>query len=77
MYYNLWVLVDINCDLSRHFDDFEKRIPRSEMEKLEQLAFETIESLDADFEAKVCGSYRRGELIDVCCSSVVCVFTLM
>ena len=45
----------------RHFDDFEKRIPRSEMEQLERTAIEAIESVDPEFEAKVCGSYRRGK----------------
>ncbi|CAK8681375.1 DNA polymerase beta-like [Clavelina lepadiformis] len=44
----------------KHFDDFEKRIPRDEMEKLEKVVVENITSLDSAYTAKICGSYRRG-----------------
>ncbi|XP_013402656.1 DNA polymerase beta-like isoform X2 [Lingula anatina] len=44
----------------RHFEDFEKRIPREEMIKLQDIAFKVINELDEDYEAKVCGSFRRG-----------------
>ncbi|KAK3090872.1 hypothetical protein FSP39_015386, partial [Pinctada imbricata] len=44
----------------KHFDDFEKRIPREEVEKLRDSAFAEIEKLDKEYEARVCGSFRRG-----------------
>ncbi|XP_074648404.1 DNA polymerase beta-like [Tubulanus polymorphus] len=44
----------------RHFEDFEERIPRAEMEQLEKIAFDLILKIDDKYEAKVCGSYRRG-----------------
>lgn len=44
----------------RYFDDFEKRIPRSEMLQLQELAFRYIKAVDSDLEATICGSFRRG-----------------
>ncbi|XP_038061153.1 DNA polymerase beta-like [Patiria miniata] len=44
----------------KHFEDFEKRIPRPEMAKLETFVKEQIEDLDPDYIATICGSYRRG-----------------
>lgn len=47
----------------RHFEDFEKRIPRSEMEKLEKVALKHINDIDSEYQAQICGSYRRGKTI--------------
>ncbi|XP_022081994.1 DNA polymerase beta-like isoform X2 [Acanthaster planci] len=44
----------------KHFEDFEKRIPRPEMEKLETFIKAQVEDLDPDYIATICGSYRRG-----------------
>lgn len=44
----------------KHFEDFEKKIPREEMLKLQDIAFEQIGKIDKEFTAKVCGSFRRG-----------------
>lgn len=44
----------------KHFEDFEKRIPREEMVKLQDIAFGEMAKLDKDYTMKVCGSYRRG-----------------
>lgn len=44
----------------KHFEDFEKRIPRAEMEQIQDTAFSEIRKLDDKFEARVCGSFRRG-----------------
>jgi len=44
----------------KHYDDFELRIPREEMVKLEKIAYDQIAEIDSKYEAKVCGSYRRG-----------------
>nr|XP_002128462.1 DNA polymerase beta-like [Ciona intestinalis] len=44
----------------KYFDDFEKRIPREEMEKLEGMVVGKVTGVDPKFVATVCGSYRRG-----------------
>ncbi|XP_071106423.1 DNA polymerase beta-like [Haliotis cracherodii] len=44
----------------RHFEDFEKRIPRDEMVLLQDTSVGAIKKLDSDYTAKVCGSFRRG-----------------
>lgn len=44
----------------RHFEDFEKRIPREEMMKLRDFALAQIKQVDKDYTAQVCGSFRRG-----------------
>ncbi|XP_033644216.1 DNA polymerase beta-like [Asterias rubens] len=44
----------------RHFEDFETRIPRPEMEQLETFIKAEILDLDPDYIATICGSYRRG-----------------
>uniref|UniRef100_T1J7P5 DNA polymerase n=1 Tax=Strigamia maritima TaxID=126957 RepID=T1J7P5_STRMM len=44
----------------KHFDDFEKRIPRSEMLEMEEIILETISNLDSNYIATICGSFRRG-----------------
>lgn len=44
----------------RYYEDFEKRIPRDEMLKLQDIAFGVIQKIDTEYTAKVCGSFRRG-----------------
>ncbi|GFN98238.1 DNA polymerase beta [Plakobranchus ocellatus] len=44
----------------KHFEDFEKRIPREEMIQLQDFALEQIKAVDKGYTAKVCGSFRRG-----------------
>ncbi|KAK6187459.1 hypothetical protein SNE40_005484 [Patella caerulea] len=44
----------------KYFEDFEKRIPREEMEKLKEIAFGVIKKIDDEYTADVCGSFRRG-----------------
>lgn len=44
----------------RHLEDFEKRIPREEVAQLEARILAECRALDEDYEAVVCGSYRRG-----------------
>ncbi|XP_039260196.2 DNA polymerase beta-like [Styela clava] len=44
----------------KYFEDFEKRIPRAEMEVLEKVVNERIQELDKEYRSQVCGSYRRG-----------------
>ncbi|XP_061116152.1 DNA polymerase beta [Conger conger] len=44
----------------KYFEDFEKRIPRAEMEKMEALILAELETLDPEYIGTICGSYRRG-----------------
>lgn len=44
----------------KHFEDFEKRIPRQEMEELQDTVLDVLKKLDSEYEARVCGSFRRG-----------------
>uniref|UniRef100_A0AAR2KM59 DNA polymerase n=1 Tax=Pygocentrus nattereri TaxID=42514 RepID=A0AAR2KM59_PYGNA len=44
----------------KYFEEFEKRIPRSEMRKMEALILEELEKLDPEYIGTICGSYRRG-----------------
>ncbi|KAG5840271.1 DNA polymerase beta [Anguilla anguilla] len=44
----------------KYFEDFEKRIPRAEMEKMEALIQAELERLDPEYIGTICGSYRRG-----------------
>ncbi|MBN3317445.1 DPOLB polymerase, partial [Atractosteus spatula] len=44
----------------RYFEDFEKRIPRSEMLKMEALILQELEKLSPDYIGTICGSFRRG-----------------
>ena len=50
----------ITLFLHRHFEDFELRIPRAEMVQLRDFAVGAIKKIDAEYVAKVCGSFRRG-----------------
>ncbi|KAI1881927.1 hypothetical protein AGOR_G00244640 [Albula goreensis] len=44
----------------KYFEDFEKRIPRAEMEKMEALILKELKVVDPLYIGTVCGSYRRG-----------------
>ncbi|CAF0782280.1 unnamed protein product [Brachionus calyciflorus] len=44
----------------KYVDDFEQRIPRSEMAEIEKFLFEKIKKIDKDYTITLCGSYRRG-----------------
>ncbi|KAK2185306.1 hypothetical protein NP493_240g01043 [Ridgeia piscesae] len=44
----------------KYFEDFEKRIPRSEMLKLRDVVLSEVKQLDSEYTADVCGSFRRG-----------------
>ncbi|VDI39828.1 DNA polymerase beta [Mytilus galloprovincialis] len=44
----------------KHFEDFETRIPRKEMLELQDLALREIHKLDTEYNAEICGSFRRG-----------------
>uniref|UniRef100_A0A8C9V5M9 DNA polymerase n=1 Tax=Scleropages formosus TaxID=113540 RepID=A0A8C9V5M9_SCLFO len=44
----------------KYFEDFEKRIPRVEMEKMEALIHGELKLLDSEYIGTICGSYRRG-----------------
>ncbi|XP_058788961.1 DNA polymerase beta-like isoform X2 [Phymastichus coffea] len=45
----------------KYFDDFEKKIPREEIEEIESILKECITEMDNDFLVTICGSYRRGK----------------
>lgn len=44
----------------KYYEDFEKRIPREEMEKMEDLIQAEVKKLDKEYAAEICGSFRRG-----------------
>lgn len=44
----------------KYFEEFEKRIPRDEIEKIEEQLKNHITSLDSEYVVTICGSYRRG-----------------
>ncbi|KAM7018328.1 DNA polymerase beta [Tautogolabrus adspersus] len=44
----------------KYFEEFEKRIPRSEMEKMETLILGELKDIDPEYIGTICGSYRRG-----------------
>lgn len=45
----------------KYLDDFEKKIPRAEIEKIENEVKDAISSLDPLYMITICGSYRRGK----------------
>ncbi|KAK6313295.1 hypothetical protein J4Q44_G00166420 [Coregonus suidteri] len=45
----------------KYFEEFEKRIPRAEMTKMETLILQELELVDTEYIGTICGSYRRGE----------------
>ncbi|TTB27301.1 DNA polymerase beta [Bagarius yarrelli] len=44
----------------KYFEEFEKRIPRSEMEEMEALILQELKQVHPDYIGTICGSYRRG-----------------
>ncbi|XP_034249831.1 DNA polymerase beta-like [Thrips palmi] len=45
----------------KYFNDFEVKIPRSEIEEIEAVLVKKISDLDSDYIVTICGSYRRGK----------------
>ncbi|XP_076753574.1 DNA polymerase beta [Xylocopa sonorina] len=45
----------------KYFDDFEKRIPRKEIEQIEKIMKDAIAELSKEYIVTICGSYRRGK----------------
>ncbi|XP_063244396.1 DNA polymerase beta-like isoform X2 [Bacillus rossius redtenbacheri] len=45
----------------KYLTDFELRIPRDEIEKIEKIIKEEVKALDPDYLVTICGSYRRGK----------------
>lgn len=45
----------------RYFDDFEKKIPRSEIVQIEEILKNGVKELSNDYLVTICGSYRRGK----------------
>nr|XP_022901624.1 DNA polymerase beta-like isoform X2 [Onthophagus taurus] len=46
----------------KHLEDFEKKIPRDEIQEIEAILKSEISKLDRNFTVTICGSYRRGKL---------------
>ncbi|XP_069473757.1 DNA polymerase beta [Ambystoma mexicanum] len=44
----------------KYFEDFEKRIPRTEMLTMQEIVLEQVRKLDPEYIATICGSFRRG-----------------
>ncbi|CAH2245855.1 jg8528 [Pararge aegeria aegeria] len=45
----------------KYFEEFEKKIPRAEIQEIECLLKAALKDLDPDFKITICGSYRRGK----------------
>lgn len=45
----------------KYFNDFEAKIPRTEIKEIEEILIERISGLDRDYIVTICGSYRRGK----------------
>ncbi|CAK1601026.1 unnamed protein product [Parnassius mnemosyne] len=45
----------------KYFEDFEKKIPRSEIQEIEKKLKSKILNFDGQFTVTICGSYRRGK----------------
>jgi len=44
----------------KHFEDFEKRVPREEIQRCQERIERVLRKGDKEYEAVICGSYRRG-----------------
>ncbi|TNN66825.1 DNA polymerase beta [Liparis tanakae] len=44
----------------KYFEEFEKRIPRAEMEQMETLILGELEKIGTEYIGTICGSFRRG-----------------
>ena len=62
----------------KHVNDFECRIPRSEIEQLEAVVQAAARLHNPPLQVMVCGSYRRGNASsgDIDCLCVVCAMTV-
>lgn len=45
----------------KYLEDFEKRIPREEIQQIEAIIKKHLADNDEKYEATICGSYRRGK----------------
>nr|CAD7260743.1 unnamed protein product [Timema shepardi] len=45
----------------KYFEDFEKRVPKEEIQEIENIIKEEVGKLDQDYLVTICGSYRRGK----------------
>jgi len=45
----------------KYLNDFEQKIPRSEIEEIEGVVRKSLATLDGEYQITVCGSYRRGK----------------
>jgi len=45
----------------KYFEDFEKKVPRQEIQEIEKVIRKEIKELDSKYEITICGSYRRGK----------------
>lgn len=45
----------------QYYDEFQKRIPRLEVEQVETLIKAEIQKIDSNLSITICGSYRRGK----------------
>jgi DNA polymerase beta len=45
----------------RYYEDFEKRIPRSEIKKIDKLFGKILKKYNKNLVYQICGSYRRGQ----------------
>ncbi|XP_060842274.1 DNA polymerase beta-like [Rhopalosiphum padi] len=45
----------------KYLNDFEEKIPRSEVIEVEQIIKKTLFNLDPKYKVTICGSYRRGK----------------
>ncbi|XP_068987253.1 DNA polymerase beta-like isoform X2 [Bombus flavifrons] len=45
----------------KYFEDFEKGIPRKEIEQIEKIIEDSIVKLNKEYIITICGSYRRGK----------------
>ncbi|KAK7864609.1 hypothetical protein R5R35_003198 [Gryllus longicercus] len=46
----------------RYLEDFEKKIPRKEIQEIEDLIKKEVRNVDSEYIITICGSYRRGKL---------------
>ncbi|CAG9861468.1 unnamed protein product [Phyllotreta striolata] len=45
----------------KYYEDFEKKIPRQEIQEIEKRLKDLIQSIDSLYKITICGSYRRGK----------------
>uniref|UniRef100_A0A8C7HEU0 DNA polymerase n=1 Tax=Oncorhynchus kisutch TaxID=8019 RepID=A0A8C7HEU0_ONCKI len=58
VFFSFACLVALPCARCRYFEEFEKRIPRTEMTKMEVSEMTIL--VDTEYIGTICGSYRRG-----------------